>query len=47
MAARKQMKKKVLEEKTEKNVYDFPAGDDKKELSGSEDDIREGKVADF
>uniref|UniRef100_A0A3B5M9X0 Synaptonemal complex protein 3 n=1 Tax=Xiphophorus couchianus TaxID=32473 RepID=A0A3B5M9X0_9TELE len=44
MAARKQMKKKVLEEKTEKNVYDFPAGDDKKELSGSEDDIREDET---
>uniref|UniRef100_A0A3P9Q6V8 Synaptonemal complex protein 3 n=1 Tax=Poecilia reticulata TaxID=8081 RepID=A0A3P9Q6V8_POERE len=44
MAARKQMKKKILEEKTEKNVYDFPAVDDKKELSGSEDDVREDET---
>lgn len=42
-AARKQSKKKIPEEKVEKNVYDFVDEDEKKELSGSEDDVREGK----
>lgn len=39
---RKQMKKKYPEEKPDKNVFDFPE-DEKKELSGSEDDVREGE----
>ncbi|KAM7397344.1 hypothetical protein PAMP_020325 [Pampus punctatissimus] len=40
--ARKQMKKKQPEEKNDK-VFDF-TGDEKKELSGSEDDVREEKT---
>lgn len=41
--ARKQLKKKLPEEKADKNVYDFGEEDEKKVLSGSEDDVREGK----
>lgn len=41
---RKQMKKKHLEEKTEK-VFEFTQEDEKKELSGSEDEVREGTLA--
>lgn len=41
--ARKQLKKKLPEEKADKNVYDFCEEDEKKVLSGSEDDVREGK----
>lgn len=41
--ARKQLKKKLPEEKADKNVYDFGDEDAKKVLSGSEDDVREGK----
>ncbi|XP_067349467.1 synaptonemal complex protein 3 isoform X2 [Channa argus] len=37
---RKQAKKKHAEEKSDKNVFDFTEGDKKKELSGSEDDVR-------
>ncbi|KAM4733605.1 synaptonemal complex protein 3 [Anableps anableps] len=44
MAARKQMKKKLLEDKTEKNVFDFTAEVEKKELSGSEDEVREDET---
>ncbi|XP_018515673.1 synaptonemal complex protein 3 [Lates calcarifer] len=40
---RKQMKKKYPEEKPDKNVFDFPE-DEKKELSGSEDDVREDET---
>lgn len=43
MAARKQLKKKIPEDKADKKVYDFVDDDEKKELSGSEDDVREGK----
>lgn len=40
--ARKQLKKKLPEEK-DKNLYDFGEDDnEKKELSDSEDDIRKG-----
>uniref|UniRef100_A0A3Q0RJ25 Synaptonemal complex protein 3 n=1 Tax=Amphilophus citrinellus TaxID=61819 RepID=A0A3Q0RJ25_AMPCI len=42
-AARKQMKKKHLEEKADKKVFDFIPEDEKKELSGSEDEVREGE----
>uniref|UniRef100_H3CAG9 Synaptonemal complex protein 3 n=2 Tax=Tetraodon nigroviridis TaxID=99883 RepID=H3CAG9_TETNG len=38
--ARKQLKKKLAAEKADKSVYDF-GEDEKKELSGSEDDVRE------
>ncbi|XP_069028873.1 synaptonemal complex protein 3 isoform X1 [Embiotoca jacksoni] len=37
---RKQMKKKHVEEKTDKKVFDFTGEDEKKELSGSEDEVR-------
>lgn len=40
--ARKQLKKKLAGEKPDKNVYDF-GEDEKKELSGSEDDLKQGK----
>lgn len=40
--ARKQLKKKLPAEKVDKNVYDF-GEDEKKELSASEEDLREGK----
>lgn len=40
--ARKPLKKKLSGEKADKNVYDFGEGE-KKELSRSEDDVREGK----
>lgn len=39
------MKKKHPEEKPDKKVYDFIQEDGKKELSGSEDDVREGRSA--
>ncbi|XP_038563003.1 synaptonemal complex protein 3 isoform X2 [Micropterus salmoides] len=39
--ARRQMKKKHPEEKPDKKVFDFTQEDEKKELSGSEDDVRE------
>lgn len=39
---RRQIKKKRPEEKTDK-VFDFTEEDEKKELSASEDDIREGR----
>lgn len=42
---RKQMKKKHLEEKTDKMVFEFTQEDEKKELSGSEDEVREGMLA--
>ncbi|MED6271807.1 hypothetical protein CHARACLAT_024113, partial [Characodon lateralis] len=42
--ARKQMKKKLVEEKTEKRVFDFTPEDEKKELSASEDDTREDET---
>ncbi len=49
MAARRQVKKKHPEVKLtlDKKVFDFNATqeDPKKELSGSEDDVREGKVS--
>lgn len=42
-ALRKQLKKKLTEEK-DKNVYDFGEGEnEKKELSESEDEVRGGK----
>lgn len=44
--ARRQLKKKRMDDKTEKNAYDFTPEDEKKELSGSDDDVREGKLAD-
>uniref|UniRef100_A0A3B4WN92 Synaptonemal complex protein 3 n=1 Tax=Seriola lalandi dorsalis TaxID=1841481 RepID=A0A3B4WN92_SERLL len=40
---RKQMKKKHPEEKSDKKVFDFIVEDEKKELSGSEDEVREGE----
>uniref|UniRef100_A0A3Q0RJ15 Synaptonemal complex protein 3 n=1 Tax=Amphilophus citrinellus TaxID=61819 RepID=A0A3Q0RJ15_AMPCI len=43
-AARKQMKKKHLEEKADKKVFDFIPEDEKKELSGSEDEVREDET---
>lgn len=42
---RKQMKKKHPEEKTDKKVFDFTQEEEKKELSGSEDEVREGMLA--
>ncbi|XP_044048229.1 synaptonemal complex protein 3 [Siniperca chuatsi] len=39
--ARRQMKKKHPEEKSDKKVFDFTQEDEKKELSGSEDDARD------
>lgn len=39
---RKQLKKKHLEEKSDK-VFDFTQEAEKKELSGSEDDVRGGR----
>ncbi|KAM4553239.1 synaptonemal complex protein 3 [Fundulus diaphanus] len=42
--ARKQIKKKLLEDKTEKKVFDFSPEHEKKELSGSEDDVREDET---
>ena len=41
--ARRQVKKKHPEEKPDKKVFDFTEEDEKKELSGSEDDVREGE----
>lgn len=41
--ARKQVKKKHPEEKSDKKVFDFTEEDEKKGLSGSEDDVREGE----
>lgn len=41
---RKQLRKKHLEEKPDKKVFDFTEEDEKKELSGSEDDVRESKL---
>ncbi|XP_013878446.1 synaptonemal complex protein 3 [Austrofundulus limnaeus] len=41
---RKQMKKKHLEEKTDKKVFEFTEEDEKKELSGSEDEVREDET---
>ncbi|XP_030588048.1 synaptonemal complex protein 3 [Archocentrus centrarchus] len=43
-AARKQMKKKHLEEKADEKVFDFIPEDEKKELSGSEDEVREDET---
>ncbi|XP_026221689.1 synaptonemal complex protein 3 isoform X2 [Anabas testudineus] len=37
---RKQLRKKHLEEKSDKKVFEFTQEDKKKELSGSEDDVR-------
>uniref|UniRef100_A0A3P8RPJ1 Synaptonemal complex protein 3 n=1 Tax=Amphiprion percula TaxID=161767 RepID=A0A3P8RPJ1_AMPPE len=45
--ARKQKKKKLLEEKSKKDVYDFTEEDVKKDLSGSKDEAREGKLANW
>uniref|UniRef100_A0A3B4Z932 Synaptonemal complex protein 3 n=1 Tax=Stegastes partitus TaxID=144197 RepID=A0A3B4Z932_9TELE len=42
---RKQVKKKLLEEKSNQDVYDFTAEVEKKDLSGSEDEARGGKQA--
>ncbi|XP_037538549.1 synaptonemal complex protein 3 [Nematolebias whitei] len=41
---RKQMKRKHLEEKTDKKVFEFTQEDEKKELSGSEDEVREDET---
>ncbi|KAG7232221.1 hypothetical protein INR49_009414 [Caranx melampygus] len=41
---RKQMKKKHPEEKADKTVFDFSVEDEKKELSGSEEDVRESET---
>uniref|UniRef100_A0A3Q1FNQ4 Synaptonemal complex protein 3 n=1 Tax=Acanthochromis polyacanthus TaxID=80966 RepID=A0A3Q1FNQ4_9TELE len=41
---RKQIKKKLLEEKSKKDVYDFTEEDVKKDLSGSDDEARESKL---
>uniref|UniRef100_A0A3B4VFR7 Synaptonemal complex protein 3 n=1 Tax=Seriola dumerili TaxID=41447 RepID=A0A3B4VFR7_SERDU len=41
---RKQMKKKQPEEKSDKKVFDFIVEDEKKELSGSEDEVREDET---
>ncbi|XP_076589837.1 synaptonemal complex protein 3 [Chaetodon auriga] len=43
--ARRQMKKKLPEDKTDKKVFDFTEEDEKKGLSGSEDDVREDEAA--
>lgn len=43
-AARKQMKKKLLEERADKKAFDFTPEVEKKELSGSEDEVREGEL---
>ncbi|KAM8751562.1 synaptonemal complex protein 3 [Acanthopagrus latus] len=42
--ARRQVKKKHPEEKPDKKVFDFTEEDEKKELSGSEDDVREDET---
>ncbi|XP_023152064.2 synaptonemal complex protein 3 [Amphiprion ocellaris] len=42
--ARKQKKKKLLEEKSKKDVYDFTEEDVKKDLSGSKDEAREDET---
>ncbi|XP_073328567.1 synaptonemal complex protein 3 [Pagrus major] len=42
--ARRQMKKRHPEEKSDKKVFDFTEEDEKKELSGSEDDAREDET---
>uniref|UniRef100_A0A671TLD8 Synaptonemal complex protein 3 n=1 Tax=Sparus aurata TaxID=8175 RepID=A0A671TLD8_SPAAU len=42
--ARKQVKKKHPEEKSDKKVFDFTEEDEKKGLSGSEDDVREDET---
>ncbi len=41
--ARRPMKKKHPEEKSDKKVFDFTEEDEKKELSGSEDEVRAGE----
>ncbi|XP_075933692.1 synaptonemal complex protein 3 [Anarhichas minor] len=41
---RRQMKKKHPEEKLDKKVFDFITEDEKKELSGSEEDVREDET---
>ncbi|KAM6927146.1 synaptonemal complex protein 3 isoform 2-T2 [Lycodopsis pacificus] len=41
---RRQMKKKHPEEKLDKKVFDFMTEDEKKELSGSEEDVREDET---
>lgn len=41
---RKPLKKKLPEEKAGKNVFDFTQEDEGKNLSGTEDDIRQGMV---
>uniref|UniRef100_A0A3Q3BG65 Synaptonemal complex protein 3 n=1 Tax=Kryptolebias marmoratus TaxID=37003 RepID=A0A3Q3BG65_KRYMA len=41
---RRQIKKKHLEEKTDKKVFDFTEEDEKKGLSGSEDEVREDET---
>ncbi|XP_029379814.1 synaptonemal complex protein 3 isoform X1 [Echeneis naucrates] len=38
---RRQMKKKLLDDKTDLKVFDFTEENEKRELSGSEDDVRE------
>ncbi|XP_020504552.1 synaptonemal complex protein 3 [Labrus bergylta] len=43
-SARKQMKKKHPEEKSDKKVFDFTEEDKKKELSASEDEAREDET---
>uniref|UniRef100_A0A3Q3XKA9 XLR/SYCP3/FAM9 domain-containing protein n=1 Tax=Mola mola TaxID=94237 RepID=A0A3Q3XKA9_MOLML len=43
-AVRRQIRKKHLEEKMDKQVFDFNEEDEKKELSGSEDDVRENET---
>uniref|UniRef100_A0AAX7T8Y2 XLR/SYCP3/FAM9 domain-containing protein n=1 Tax=Astatotilapia calliptera TaxID=8154 RepID=A0AAX7T8Y2_ASTCA len=43
-AARKQMKKKLLEERADKKAFDFTPEAEKKELSGSEDEVREDET---
>ncbi|XP_070763823.1 synaptonemal complex protein 3 [Enoplosus armatus] len=41
---RRQVKKKHPEDKSDKNVFDFTEEDEKKELSGSEEDVREDET---
>ncbi|XP_041852155.1 synaptonemal complex protein 3 isoform X2 [Melanotaenia boesemani] len=43
-SGRRQLKKKHLEEKPDKKVFDFTQEDDKKELSASEDEAREDET---
>lgn len=42
---RKQMKKKHLEEKMDTKVFEFTQEEEKKDLSGSEDEVRAGMLA--